>query len=93
MKILIDFFPIILFFVAFKVWGIYAATAVAIAATVVQIGYLRYKHGKVEAMQWLSLGAVVLFGGMGLMFVFVIAQALYLGRYLKEPENTKDAQP
>ena len=36
MKLLIDFFPIILFFVAFKVWGIYTATAVAIAATVAQ---------------------------------------------------------
>ena len=28
MKLLLDFFPIILFFVVFKVWGIYAATAV-----------------------------------------------------------------
>jgi intracellular septation protein len=34
MKLLIDFFPIILFFVAFKIWGIYVATGVAIAATV-----------------------------------------------------------
>ena len=32
MKLLIDFFPIILFFAAFKAWGIYAATAVAIVA-------------------------------------------------------------
>jgi hypothetical protein len=63
MKLLIDFFPIILFFVAFKFWGIYVATGVAIAATVVQIGYLRFKHGKVEPMQWLSLGVIVLFGG------------------------------
>ena len=39
MKLLIDFFPIFLFFAAFKIWGIYIATAVAIAATVVQIGY------------------------------------------------------
>ncbi|HSV79377.1 MAG TPA: septation protein A [Ramlibacter sp.] len=63
MKLLIDFFPIILFFVAFKIWGIYVATAVAIAATVAQIGYLRWSHGKVEPMQWLSLGIIVLFGG------------------------------
>jgi intracellular septation protein len=35
-----------------------------------------------------------LFGGIGLMFAFVIAQALYLGRYLKEEEATpEDAQP
>ncbi|MDD2546079.1 MAG: septation protein A [Burkholderiaceae bacterium] len=63
MKLLLDFFPIILFFAAFKISGIYAATAVAIAATVLQIAYLRFKHGKVEPMQWLSLGVIVLFGG------------------------------
>jgi intracellular septation protein len=33
-----------------------------------------------------------LFGGMGLMFAFVIAQALYLGRYVKDTDNTKDSQ-
>ena len=39
MKFLFDLFPIILFFVAYKFAGIFAATAVAIAATVGQIGY------------------------------------------------------
>lgn len=63
MKLLIDFFPIILFFVAFKTAGIYVATAVSIAATVAQIAYLRHKHGKVEPMHWLSLGVIVVFGG------------------------------
>ena len=67
MKLLIDFFPIILFFAAFKVWGIYAATAVAIVATIAQIAYLRIKTGKVETMQWLSLGVIVLFGGATLI--------------------------
>lgn len=67
MKLLIDFFPIILFFVAFKVWGIYTATAVAIVATVAQIAYLRLKHGKVEPTQWVSLGVIVLFGGATLL--------------------------
>ncbi|MGE8397736.1 MAG: septation protein A [Comamonas sp.] len=67
MKLLIDFFPIILFFAAFKAWGIYAATAVAIVATIVQIAYLRFKNGKVETMQWVSLGVIVLFGGATLL--------------------------
>ena len=67
MKLLLDFFPIILFFVAFKVWGIYAATGVAIAATILQIAYLRYKNGKIEPMQWVSLGVIVLFGGATLL--------------------------
>lgn len=63
MKLLLDFFPIVLFFVAFKLWGIYVATGVAIAATVLQIAWLRWSTGKVEPMQWLSLGIIVLFGG------------------------------
>lgn len=67
MKLLIDFFPIILFFAAFKVWGIYVATGVAIAATVAQIAYIHVRHGKVEPMQWLSLGVIVVFGGATLL--------------------------
>lgn len=63
MKLLLDFFPIILFFVAFKVWGIYAATAVAIVATIAQIAWFRYTNGKVDPMQWVSLGVIVVFGG------------------------------
>ncbi|XAH26058.1 septation protein A [Xylophilus sp. GW821-FHT01B05] len=67
MKLLIDFFPIILFFAAFKLYGIYAATGIAIAATIVQIGYLRWRHGRIEPMQWVSLGVIVLFGGATLI--------------------------
>ena len=63
MKLLLDFFPIVLFFAAFKLWGIYVATAVAIVATIVQIAWLRHSTGKVEPMQWLSLGIIVVFGG------------------------------
>ena len=34
MKFLFDIFPVILFFAAFKLYGIYIATTVAIVATV-----------------------------------------------------------
>ncbi len=67
MKLLLDFFPILLFFAAFKLWDIYVATGVAIVATLAQIAWLRWSTGKVEAMQWLSLGVIVLFGGATLL--------------------------
>ena len=67
MKLLIDFFPIALFFIAFKLAGIYVATGVAMVATLVQIAWLYFKHGKVEPMQWLSLGIITLFGGATLL--------------------------
>jgi len=63
MKLLLDFFPIILFFVAYKLADVYVATGVAIAATVVQIAWFRFSNGKVEPMQWLSLAIIVIFGG------------------------------
>ena len=67
MKLLIDFFPIALFFIAFKFAGIYVATAVAMLATLVQIGWLYFKYGKVEPMQWISLGIITVFGGATLL--------------------------
>ena len=63
MKFLFDLFPIFLFFLAFKVWDIYVATGVAIAATIVQIGYLKLRRRKVDTMMWVSLAIIVVFGG------------------------------
>ena len=62
-----DFFPIALFFIAFKLGGIYIATGVAMAATLLQIGWLYFRHGKVEPMQWVSLAIITLFGGATLL--------------------------
>ena len=31
-----------------------------------------------------------LFGGLGLMLLFVLAQALFLSRYIKDTDNAKD---
>ncbi|MFO0519414.1 MAG: septation protein A [bacterium] len=67
MKWLFDLFPVILFFVAYKLAGLYTATAVAIAATFVQIAWLRLRGRKVEPALWLSLGVIVVFGGATLL--------------------------
>ena len=67
MKFLFDMFPVILFFVAFKFWGIYPATAVAIGATLLQIGWLMFRKRKIEPMLWVSLGVIVVFGGATLL--------------------------
>ena len=68
MKFLFDLFPIILFFAAYKFAGIFAATAVAIAATVAQIGWVWFKHRKVDTMLWVSFVIVTVFGGATLFF-------------------------
>lgn len=67
MKLLFDLFPVILFFIAYKFGDIYLATGVAIAATFAQIGWVWFRHRKVDTMLWVSLGLIVVLGGMTLI--------------------------
>ena len=67
MKFLFDLFPVILFFIAFKLQGIYIATAVAIAASFGQIGWLWLRGRKIDAMLWVSLAIIVVFGSATLL--------------------------
>lgn len=66
MKMLADLFPVILFFIAYQLFDIYVATQVAIAAAVLQVAYHKLRYGKVENTQWLTLGLLVVFGGLTL---------------------------
>ncbi|MBN9430304.1 MAG: septation protein A [Burkholderiales bacterium] len=68
MKLLFDLFPVILFFVAYKVADLYVATGVAIAASIAQILWLKLRARPIEVMQWASLAIIVVFGGMTLLF-------------------------
>ncbi|MGL4829612.1 MAG: septation protein A [Vibrio sp.] len=66
MKQLLDFIPLIIFFVLYKFYDIYVATGALIVATAVQviITYAMYK--KVEKMQLITFVMVALLGGMTL---------------------------
>jgi intracellular septation protein len=68
MKLLFDLFPVILFFIGYKLADVYVATGVAIAATFGQIAWLKLRSQRIEAMQWVGLGLIVVFGGMTLAF-------------------------
>lgn len=47
--------------------GIFLATLIAIAATIVQIAWVKYRHGKVDTMLWVSLVIISVFGGATLL--------------------------
>ena len=66
MKFLFDLFPVALFFVAIQIWDIFVATAVAIVATVAQVGFLLLRRKQVTPMLWASLAIIVVFGGLTL---------------------------
>lgn len=67
MKLLYDFFPIILFFIAYKTSGIYIATAIAIGASCIQVSFSWLKHRRVEKMQLISFLLLSVFGGLTLL--------------------------
>ena len=66
MKFLFDLFPVAFFFVAIQIWDIFVATAVAIVATFVQVGWLLARGKKVQPMLWASLVIIAVFGGLTL---------------------------
>ncbi len=67
MKILYDFFPILLFFIAYKLGDIYIATAVAIAAAAAQTLVFWIRHRRFEKMHLITFGLLLFFGGLTLL--------------------------
>jgi intracellular septation protein len=67
MKILIDFFPILLFFGAFKTYDIYVGTGVLMAATVAQMALIYGIDRKLQAMHKVTLALVLIFGTLTLV--------------------------
>ncbi len=68
MKALNDFLPILLFFIAYKLYDIYTATAVAIAAAIIQAALFYSRHRKLEKMHLVNVGLLTVFGGATLLF-------------------------
>ncbi len=63
MKLLFDFLPILLFFIAFKLKGIYFATAIIMVATLLQVIYTKITKNKIETIHIVTLGMILVLGG------------------------------
>jgi intracellular septation protein len=67
MKLLFDFLPIFLFFITYKIYGIYAATAVAIGGSLIQVTFQRIKYKRFESMHLITFFSILLLGGATLL--------------------------
>lgn len=67
MKLLIDFFPVLLFFIAYKVFDIYIATIVAIITSIIQVVTFRVRNKRYEAIHLVTLALIIVFGGATLI--------------------------
>jgi len=68
LKFIIDFLPIVLFFIVYKNYGIYPAIYSMIAATAVQILFTKISTGKYEKSHLITFALLVIFGGITLAF-------------------------
>ncbi|MCG8435624.1 MAG: septation protein A [Gammaproteobacteria bacterium] len=67
MAFLFDFFPVILFFAAFKLYDIYVATGVIIVASLAQVSITWLRNKKVQKMHIITAVLVLVFGGVTLL--------------------------
>ena len=67
MKFLFDLLPVLLFFIAYKLDGIYVATAVLIVTSLAQVAWLWFRHRRVEKMPLITALLVLVLGGATLL--------------------------
>ncbi|MSP52867.1 MAG: septation protein A [Gammaproteobacteria bacterium] len=67
MKIFYDFLPIAVFFVIYKLYGIYPATASAIIISIIQVAFYWAKHRRFDMMQVITFWVILIFGGATLI--------------------------
>ncbi|OBT13858.1 septation protein A [Vibrio sp. UCD-FRSSP16_10] len=67
MKQLLDFIPLIIFFVLYKMYDIYVGTGALIAATALQLLITYFVYKKVGKMQLITFLVVVIFGSMTIL--------------------------
>jgi intracellular septation protein len=60
----LDYAPLLIFFAAFKMLGVFGGTAVFMAAITVAVIIAKVKIGRVSPMMWMSAILVVGFGGL-----------------------------
>ncbi|MGF1756865.1 septation protein A [Photobacterium sagamiensis] len=66
MKQLLDFIPLIIFFILYKTHDIFVATGALMIATAIQVALTWFLYKKVEKMQLITFVMVTLFGGLTL---------------------------
>ena len=68
MKFLYDLLPIILFFITYKIYDIFTATAVAIVVTLLQVFYDYFKNKKIDKMLLFNGATITILGGLTIIF-------------------------
>ncbi len=62
MKQFLEFIPLIIFFIVYKIVNIYAATAALMISMAIVLIFIYFTAGKIGKMQWITFAMVMVFG-------------------------------
>jgi intracellular septation protein len=107
MQLLLEFFPLVAFLVAYKVWDIYVATGTLMATMTLSLGISWLRTGKVTPMLGISTALVLIFGTATLLlhdirfiqwkpsiFLWLLAIAFFVSGFVgKQPLAQRLLQP
>lgn len=91
MQAWLDFLPLVIFFVAYKVAGIFVAAGALIIATAIVFGAIWFKNRRLETSQWLVVISTFVLSGLTLILhneqflqwkapaIYVLLALLFLG--------------
>ena len=99
MKQLLEFIPLVLFFVTYKLAGVRDAAIVLVIATIIQLIVLKWKYSKIENIYishnmseeaWVDFKS---FGILGMTVIATLISGAYIYRYLpKDKTHSKDGE-
>ncbi|HEY7809609.1 MAG TPA: septation protein IspZ [Allosphingosinicella sp.] len=65
-SLLVDYAPLLVFFVAYKIAGVWIGTAVFVVAIIIALAWSLVRFGRVTPMTWISAVLIIGFGGLTL---------------------------
>jgi intracellular septation protein len=68
MKHILEYFPLLAFFISYYIFDVYVATAILIGATCLQLILLKIIFNEIERKNWVVFAVVTLFGALTLYF-------------------------
>ncbi len=68
LSLVLDYGPLIAFFIGFKIWGVFAGTGIFMAAMVGALIFSKWKLGRIAPMLWISAILIIGFGALTIWF-------------------------
>lgn len=66
--LILDYGPLVAFFISFKIWGVFAGTGIFMGAIALALVVSKWKLGRIAPMLWISAILIIGFGALTIWF-------------------------